>query len=510
MIIRVLGLVGVWTLVSGSSDASNVTNWVGLPPHPTDSACYRKTHLMKTCPTGYEYDNVATCWAQCPLDYPVECGMECIPPSADCTMEVISKVGAAAAAALKAATSGVFGNLASASKAVQTGVLCGQKLFAVVTKIVGYVEKLKFQFPDTTEDQLRYLVSKSSIIATDVPAILSACFGKSKSFTTAYVTSAGSHRFSSVIDKIVFNVAHEGRSLLTFVDFIKLMSAIDLNSVVSSLSSSDMNQLQHLIESDTTCGENVQDAIDKTVTLVTELKTNDSAISNADIRLAISRSDLFLNQIPRITTECMANASEASYNSRSSIRKALLLIVDKIIDTGDSDGTPLIVGDYILAVARLGLSVISTFDTTGLAAMAEEYIQPICGPTSFLGKIDDGNVTEALGLTTEGDAFKGSSGTWTKAGDGIAKFTFVSSDTKDVTVVVHSGGNSFAEVKVKKRKTVEWSTTIEALADKTLYLDRWRPGFLGIPGKGGGSLLSWISRSSEGGHLELTIQINVS
>lgn len=48
------------------------------------------------------------------------------------------------------------------------------------------------------------------------------------------------------------------------------------------------------------------------------------------------------------------------------------------------------------------------------------------------------------------------------------------------------------------------------LADKTLYLNHWRPDFLGIPGTEGGSLVSWISRTSSGGHLKMQTSINVS
>ncbi|ETL41496.1 hypothetical protein L916_07547 [Phytophthora nicotianae] len=48
------------------------------------------------------------------------------------------------------------------------------------------------------------------------------------------------------------------------------------------------------------------------------------------------------------------------------------------------------------------------------------------------------------------------------------------------------------------------------MQDKTLYLDRWRPGILGLPGSGGGSLLLWVPRSSEGGHLEMHVRINPS
>ncbi|GMF65663.1 unnamed protein product [Phytophthora lilii] len=78
-------------LCSAESDDS-LPNWVS-PINASESACYRKTYLSsKTCATGYESDGIATCWAQCPLNYPVECGMECIPQSSDCSSQIMSKV----------------------------------------------------------------------------------------------------------------------------------------------------------------------------------------------------------------------------------------------------------------------------------------------------------------------------------------------------------------------------------------------------------------------------------
>ncbi|KAF4322161.1 hypothetical protein BBI17_001086 [Phytophthora kernoviae] len=139
-----------------------------------------------------------------------------------------------------------------------------------------------------------------------------------------------------------------------------------------------------------------------------------------------------------------------------------------------------------------------------------EYFQTICGPTQFIGEIDDGSAGKALGLKTVQDAFTNSVGTWTKVGDGIVTITFQSVDTEDVTVNIKSGGNKFDKVNVAAGETVTWTSNVTALGGKTLYLDRWRPGFLGLPGTGGGSLLLWVPRAAQGGHLELTAMLNVS
>ncbi|KAG6947899.1 hypothetical protein JG687_00015803 [Phytophthora cactorum] len=159
-----------------------------------------------------------------------------------------------------------------------------------------------------------------------------------------------------------------------------------------------------------------------------------------------------------------------------------------------------------------GLSTISAsmIDPTDIATLLSEYIQTICGPTQFMGEIDDGTEDATLGLNTLQRAFKGSSSSWTKVGDGAVIINFTSSDTKDVTVNIMSGGDKIEEVDVKARGTAQWTSNITFLGGKTLYLDRWRPGFLGFPGTGGGSLVLWVPRASQGGHLELEVKINVS
>ncbi|GLE09413.1 hypothetical protein PINS_up021043 [Pythium insidiosum] len=40
-----------------------------------------------------------------------------------------------------------------------------------------------------------------------------------------------------------------------------------------------------------------------------------------------------------------------------------------------------------------------------------------------------------------------------------------------------------------------------------MYMDRWRPGFLGLPGTGGGSMLLWVPMDADGA-LTLNAQLN--
>ncbi|KAF4315460.1 hypothetical protein JM18_009276 [Phytophthora kernoviae] len=81
-------------------------------------------------------------------------------------------------------------------------------------------------------------------------------------------------------------------------------------------------------------------------------------------------------------------------------------------------------------------------------SLVAEYFQTICGPTKFIGEIDDGSAEKALGLSTVGDAFNSSSGSWTMEGDGTVTINFQSKDTKDVSVNIMSAGKKVDKVHV--------------------------------------------------------------
>ncbi|KAL4100416.1 hypothetical protein PRIC1_008210 [Phytophthora ramorum] len=127
-----------------------------------------------------------------------------------------------------------------------------------------------------------------------------------------------------------------------------------------------------------------------------------------------------------------------------------------------------------------------------------------------MGEIDDGAEPATLGLHTIKGAFKGSTSSWTRKGDGAVIINFTSTDTKDVKVNIMSGGDKIDEVDVAAGGSATWTSTTKVLGGKTLYLDRWRPGFLGLPGTGGGSVVLWVPRAAQGGHLELEAKLNVS
>ncbi|RLN53795.1 hypothetical protein BBJ29_004510 [Phytophthora kernoviae] len=189
------------------------------------------------------------------------------------------------------------------------------------------------------------------------------------------------------------------------------------------------------------------------------------------------------------------------------------MIINDLITKGSSNnGTTLQEKYDAYQVIDKGLTILSTsgFDQLDISTLLSEYVQTICGPSQFMGEIDDGTDGSTLGLHTIDDVFNGSSSSWTRVGDGQVIISFSSTDTKDVTVNIKSGGTKIDEVDVSAGGTATWTSSTTVLGGKTLYLDRWRSDFLGLPGTGGGSLVLWIPLASQSGHLELNAKLNVS
>lgn len=237
-------------------------------------------------------------------------------------------------------------------------------------------------------------------------------------------------------------------------------------------SATTVDELQELIDKNSSCGWQLKSLTDRVVFAVNDVRNKTPNAAADDVRVIVYKSATVLNDIPTVTNNCMGEllatkTLTASFETRDMLRKTFGVIVDQLIETGTTDmGKDVDNDEYMLKVANMGLVVLSTIDPTGIAYMGSQFVQPICGPTAYLGEIDDGTLHDALGLTTVDEAFEGSHGSWTKVGDGVVHIVFESVDTKDVTVVIHSGGDKYAEVDVGAGDVVTWDATIPELQDK--------------------------------------------
>ncbi|EGZ22426.1 hypothetical protein PHYSODRAFT_494985 [Phytophthora sojae] len=496
---------------------STYRNWVGPWSQSADSACYREAHIMKTCPSNYDRNDLTnTCWTECPMDYPVECGMQCIQQNNDCGRETIAKVSALAMSILSSASFGVFGTLAKLGKTVSTAVNCVNMMLVAVRAIVRFTRNQMVNEPQTSQEKLLLLLYQTNFVVGDLPAAIWVCQGKS--YPAGLRMTRGLLPTAQYILLLV--LSYDDDIINSWEKFKAFMKRANFTEAAEAITDGEISSLQTGMDQNTTCGDQLRSLTSQVWMTVNEYREDNPKIKESELRLKLSQSDLMLYDVATVTNNCMNQmASESSvataYKTRETLRKTYGVIIDDLIKDGKSDnGTSMAAkhNAYVwLDNAITFVSVASVLiDPTDLSTLFAEYLQTICGPTQFMGEIDDGDEAATLGMNALHKAFKNSTLSWTRKGDGAVIINFKSKDTKDVTVNIMSGGDKVDEVDVKAGGTAQWKSNVTALGGKTLYLDRWRPGFLGLPGTGGGSLVMWVPIARDGGHLEVNAQLNVS
>ncbi|KAG1713222.1 hypothetical protein DVH05_000942 [Phytophthora capsici] len=498
-----------------STVRSTYRNWVGTWTMSPDTACYREAHIMDICPHNYDRNEATnTCWTECPMDYPVECGMECIRQNDDCGIEVASKVSAVAMTILSSATFGVFGELAKLGQKISWAVKCSNSMMLVMRGIIRYIRTMKAEDPQATDRQLLILLYQTSTVVTDLPIAITVCMGKAVSPTLRL-----SQYVLSTAEWVVMQaLAHDDSIISSWGRFKAFLTGANFTEAAEEITEGEIESLETAMKQNSSCGGDLKSLMDRVWFTVNEYRQDNPKITDDEIRLKISDSDLVLYDVPTVTNNCMQQmASESSlataYQTREVLRKTFGVIMNDLIKSGKSDnGSSYEAKEKAYKVVDFAFSTVAAtlVDPTRITLLFSEYIQTICGPTQFMGEIDDGTEAATLGLNTLEDAFRDSKSSWTKKGDGAVIIHFTSTDKKDVTVNIMSGGDKIGEVDVKAGGKATWKSTVKKLGGKTLYLDRWRPGFLGLPGTGGGSLVLWVPRASRGGHLEIQAKLNVS
>lgn len=495
--------------------ATSSASWVSnFKAKPTDKACYRRTAFAqnKQCPVGYNFDNVLTCWAQCPIEYPVQCGMECLPQNKDCTLEVLTKVSAVANAALSMATQGFFGELTKAAKGVQLGTACAQKVYGVTQKIMGYLNDLQTQGKLTTREQVKSLVDKSDFVIYDLPVAVAKCIGVD--VPTALDNAKEVLYVVKPLVTAIIDSKFSKANLQDKLSFLNMFKKAAANATTTAQAGAKKlpdvtdKDIQGVISASTTCGGKIKAYVEKVQAKVEDVIKNKPGSPIEYVQFLILNSPLVLDELPAATTGCWQSNAPDAAKTRGEIITAVQVMVDKVIASAfDPKDALVTLKKYKLVIAQLSLDIVAIFDPTGIASMVRKFLQPICSPTVYKTEIADGPADKALGLDTVQKAFSGATGTWKSAGDGKLSITFKSVDKYPVEVKVHSGGKTLYKVPVAVGATVTFTKPLSEFAGKTLYLDRWRKGLFGIPGTGGGSLLVWVPATPTGS-LVLNVPIN--
>ncbi|KAL3670288.1 hypothetical protein V7S43_004601 [Phytophthora oleae] len=514
-----LAIPSMGEIATPSTSVSNIKsayrNWVGPWSQSSDSACYREAHIMKTCPSNYDRNELTnTCWTECPMDYPVECGMQCIQQNNDCARENAAKISAVAMSTLSMATFGVFGQLAKLGKKVTWAVRCANLFMTFTRAVIRFSRNQMVNDPQTSQEKLLLLLYQTNWVVADLPATIYACSGKP--VPASINLARGIMPTAQFILLLV--LAYDDDIIESWEKFKAFMIKANFTEAATEITDGEISSLETAMKQNSTCGDDLVTLTNQVWMTVDEYRQKNPKISEAELRLKMTSSDLMLYDIPTVTNNCMAQMISEStlataYTTRETLRKTYTVMINDLIKSGKSDnGTSMAAkhSAYVWIDNAITLASVTGLEPTDLSTLFAEFLQTICGPTQFMGEIDDGEELATLGMNALKKAFKNSTLSWTKKGDGVVNVNFKSVDTKDVTVNIMSGGDKIDEVNVKAGKTARWTSNITALGGKTLYLDRWRPGLFGLPGTGGGSLVLWVPVSRQGGHLEVNAQLNVS
>ncbi|ETN10103.1 hypothetical protein PPTG_10831 [Phytophthora nicotianae INRA-310] len=413
-----------------------IRNWVGPTIGvPKDNACYRKTQPMDSknvCPLGYGRDD-DDCIVQCPMSYPVECFLECIPQNDDCALAVLTKIAAVANVAFNAATAGVLGNL----KTVYTGAtriyMCAATVISVIKSLIYYFRFVQNTAPQGDTEQLLAVAYQSNVVLIDLPVAIYACLGKApppRMVWSGYVLQV----VQFIVKQTIINGDMIISSATNVINLLK--NATSVNSTANSVT-----ELEDFIAANTSCGYELKKLTDRVIFRVSDVRNKTPNAAVDDIRVTISRSTLVQHDIPRVTNNCMkemmANKTkQAAFETRDLLRKTMGVIIDQLVEKSKTDmGKDVAENEYMKEVANMGLAVLGGLDPTGIFWMVSQFVQPICVPTSFIGEIDDGNLYDALGMWTVDEAFVGSYGSWTKKGDGVVSLIFESTDKEDFPAI---------------------------------------------------------------------------
>ncbi|OWZ20443.1 hypothetical protein PHMEG_0005134 [Phytophthora megakarya] len=439
--------------------------------------------------------------------------MECIRQNDDCKLEVVAKSAVLFQAVFALGIVNLYGQFKLLAKGVQNAVRCAKEIAVVVRGLTKYVRMVKAVDPQTPQAKILEFIYTADKFVFDVPIAIAVCMG-----ITVDPNIRVADKITNSAELIVREIIINSDSILdSWSSFKAFMKRVLLGEAISKLGKTEITSLVTAIKSNTTCGYDMKSLADRTWLTLLALRKQNPQMSENELRVYMSKSNIVLNDIPIATNNCMeeliAESDEkTAYATRTTLRKTFGIIVEDLIKTGTSDnGTYLNAEEFAFKIADKALMLYGVWDIRGITQTVSEYFQTICGPTKFVGDIDDGPANKALGLTTVGKAFNGSHGVWSKDGDGTVTINFRSKDIEHVSVNIHSGGDKFEKVKVPAGASVTWNSNVSALGGKTLYLDRWRPGFLGLPGTGGGSLSLWMPRPPPtGGHLELDVMLKVS
>ncbi|KAG6617805.1 uncharacterized protein IUM83_09512 [Phytophthora cinnamomi] len=151
----------------------------------------------------------------------------------------------------------------------------------------------------------------------------------------------------------------------------------NFTDAVDELNSTAISSLKSGMKSRSTCGTDLMYLLDRTWMTVQHYRQESLDITEADLRLRISNSDLVLYDTATVTNSCMkqmvAESSDATaYKTRETLRKTLGVVINDFISKGISNnGTTLNAEYYAYQAIQKGLPIIfvSGFDPMDISTL---------------------------------------------------------------------------------------------------------------------------------------------
>ncbi|KAG2932173.1 hypothetical protein PC114_g1916 [Phytophthora cactorum] len=266
---------------SGVLYGTTIRNWVGptIGQH-SDTACYRKSvdfDSNNICPLGYGKEDT-NCQAQCPLSYPVQCSLECIPQNDDCVLEVLSKIGSVVAVALNAATGGVFGDILVAYKTAKWAITCAANVVNVVRGLIYYLRYRQTTAPQGDTAELLTAAYQTDVVVYDLPVAVCACLGlpvpKNARFADTVLV---------IVEGIVKQAITNGDEIIsTGENVLKLLTG---TGALNGTDSTTVDDLQDLINTNSTCGYELKRLTDHVVRQINDIRNSTPDASPNDVRV---------------------------------------------------------------------------------------------------------------------------------------------------------------------------------------------------------------------------------
>ncbi|KAI9895895.1 hypothetical protein PsorP6_019515 [Peronosclerospora sorghi] len=292
-----------------------------------------EAHSMKTFPRNYDRSTwTHTCWAECPMDYPVECGRQCIQQNNNCGRENIAQWCAVAMATLSMATFGVFGELAKMGEAVGWAVRGTNMLIVAVRAIVRFTRNQMVQDPETPQQKLLLLLYQTNWVVADLPATIYVCMGKPIP-PNLFLTRS----LMPTVQFILLLVLNYADDILTnWGKFKAFMMRSNFTAAASAITEGEISSVETAMQSNATCSDDLRSATSLVWSTINELRAKHPGISEADIRLKLSKSYLILYDIPTVTNNCMVQMIPEStvvtaYKTRETLRKTFGVMINDFI-----------------------------------------------------------------------------------------------------------------------------------------------------------------------------------